>query len=886
MSKKAPAPVERSDWLLPGCAVVLLFWATFLLNDVPELRVSSPDGRWPPSLIARLFTVPVPMTGTSDLRWYALPVCLTGGLVLVAIRGRWDGARGGGLRGEPPSGGWLRDAWFEVLAGAVAASGAISATVNGTWSVSAGWLFWFVSGAGWAALVGRIVQGRSISRLVIGAGIVAGTASVLTIVNRIALGEPFMDMPVGATTVTGSLGALWAASCAALLLGRVVVAEARPAIGVRPAAACVLVFALSLGLLMAAARRGAWIGLAAGLMFSAGVIIKSRAGIHRRRLAAIAVGMAAVVVVGALIQQGFISPRLNFARSLGLRAQYWKHIISEMKHGALAGHGPDMFGYAMTDAMALRRAEEPRLTHGRADYDAHNEWLQAAFELGVPGALAYLGLPLAAIILAARRMRRRPADPESLIALSLAAGLVTVVVTESASVNLRHPIMPAWYWTLLGVLAALVRGGGADEEKSATISARLPVGVRGLFAVAAAGIAVVVIRDVRSGLAHEAGRMALSTDRTAAEAKLIQASDRLGARNWIWLRTDLGEFYSDALRDRRATATQEADRGRATNGAKAVETWRQVVARCRAYRDAEYRLAEALFLSGDREGSLASVQAYLEEVNPYDRAGNLLRVHMGGLSPIENVLAIRRALRSSPIDSVLVSYALREFAGPEVEAQWSELVAAAMRDGATPTEMPWQDGLSPETLRLESVRLATQTRIPEAAATAATAARLYDALAAAESPYRRAGVVEADAWYLAARMRFDSRPADYEAAYRMILRAEEAAVLQVAAAPGMSAAELDLDPVRLRNRTPELRQLLRFSALMHLANGAELREAARRANWSLAGNRHSQVQVDLEVSVMAAELVDVFLRLPEGSRPPGTRRLFELAQRARRGPGE
>ena len=116
-----------------------------------------------------------------------------------------------------------------------------------------------------------------------------------------------------------------------------------------------------------------------------------------------------------------------------------------------------------TTALSRQRAEEPRILHGTIDFDGHNEWLQAAFELGIPGALIYIALPISVLVVAGRGWREAT-GARRIILLALMAGLIEICVAEASSVNLRYSILPGWFWTLMGLTLAISRQGSALRE--------------------------------------------------------------------------------------------------------------------------------------------------------------------------------------------------------------------------------------------------------------------------------------------------------------------------------------------------------------------------------------------------------------------------------------
>lgn len=871
-----------ADILCIAIMAFVLTWATILLNDVPERRRDAPEGPWPPSRISRLLTVPIPSTGMTDLRGYAVPTGLAWLLILLALgRGSFRHVLDNGrvIVSRTPGAGdhssFLKTWWFESLAIFAVSWSLLSAIANGTWSISQGWIFSLACGCGWAILIARCASRQLAGTVIRVASVILVVSALMALWHRFAMGDAFFELPIGPVTITAALGALGTAFAAVWLycatLFRSDHQQITPASVVWP----IVTGAIFVALMAVAARRGAWIALVAALALTIGMATSIRFRGRPLHAALLLILVAGLLAAGIHLQQNVMSPRGTATATVQVRAAYWKHLLDRLPSKLLFGNGPDTFACEMTTAMALKRAEQPRFFRGRVDYEAHNEWLQSAFELGLPGFAAYIAMPLGVIAGAIRRWKHAPTESGAALRMACAAGLIVIFVSDSGSINLRHPILSAWYWTLLGVALALLRTAEDAPSDAVRPRARRPL-IRWLAVLAGTFLVLLVVMDIRRGMFHAQGRMAMSSDVEFARELFERSLGRFGIRNWLWIRSDLATLHSNRLRANR----RAEDSARRADGAPAIAAWREVYDACPGYPEAGYRLAEALFLTGDTEGARDVVSEYLRRIHPYDRMANLLRIQLGGLSMLDKLDGVRRALRSSPIDSFLAGIALRELATNEPLEAWSRLVEQARLDARKPDASEWIDSLAPETLRLEAVRQAAAGQLDAAAESAALAAEIYGVLAGQNSPIRRPVQVEADAWYLAARMRFDARPGQYKAAFEMIRRAEREARLELAAQPGRSPNQLDLSPVALRNRTPELRQLLRFSAQMHMVVGADPFEIARRANWSLPGQTHSQSQVDLELARMAAELVSALSTLPEAERPSTAPHLEQLARQA------
>jgi hypothetical protein len=593
-------------------------------------------------------------------------------------------------------------------------------------------------------------------------------------------------------------------------------------------------------------------------------------------------GLVVTLAAGFVIQQRYISRRAGLGQGVQSRIGYWKHVVTDLPRHPFLGVGPDMFVCDMTLVNALDHSTQAKQFGGRVEYDAHSEWLQAIHELGIVGGLSYCALPVVTIFLALRRYRRRAAGGLEDLLLCSASGLIVVMVYEALSINLRHPVMSPWYWTLLGVTAAMLRTPHASQHPNSAAPKPSPLSgtlVRFVTMVGAILILLITFADARCAVAHERARLAQAASPAVALGDYDTAIHQFGSRAWLSTRYDRAMLCSQLLKAAQGDAAAKSPGGAFADIARrTVDAWRELVDRCPAYPDAGYKLSEALVLSGERADALATLERYLKRVDPHDLQANILRIYLGGQDAMQNLLCVRRALLRSPMNNVLASYIARDLASPEVSKPWADLVHEAWRSSEIADENEWPDPFAPETFRMEVLRLAGEGVLKQAADVSRLAAEMYGRQVDQLTPHRRVNSVVADAWYIAARFRFESEPGAYLAACAAMQKAETYANLQVRFDAGATSQGLDLDPVGLRNRTAELRTLLRFSAMMGLACGMEDIEVSRRVNWSLPGERHAMAQVNAEKARMAAELVAIFERLPAESRPPVMPRLKELAR--------
>ncbi|HKQ49150.1 MAG TPA: O-antigen ligase family protein [Phycisphaerae bacterium] len=888
-SKDPPRRHKADRTVLIFSAIVgfVLFSSTLLLCDVSGVK---PGDQWP-WLVDRLLAVPVQLTDLSDLRYYAVPVGLALLLVLLPIRISQHGR--------------VSDYWFEMLAAATLLWACTSAWSNGSWEQSRGWLFWLACGLGWAAALGRVGSVSQVKGALAAASIVAIVAAGLSLAHRQALGERFFQLPVGPITLTASLGALWTAMGSVWLVGAVTTkyreistptpthrrsskdpheirgTESTPF----PAILWGTVVSITaLFLLLAANRRGAWMGLLAAWAAVSGMVLWERCRTRTQRAILIVAALVALVGAAWYVRGQARSSEVAASLPLRVRSIYWQTMLKMIPDAPVWGAGPDRFVIKATTAQALQRAEEPKILHGTVDFDGHNEWLQAAFELGIPGALMYVALPIGAIVVGSRRWRQLEASARVMI-LALLAGLIEICVAEASSINLRSPILPGWYWTILGLTVAL--GRHAPFEAASTVRGSSQAASRAMGIIAAVAILALVAVDVRAAIHHAQGRAQLLKDDAQAEKELELAVGRFGAGRWLSSRNYLAAARSNQLRAHYETpvaaSLPASDRNDiSVLGRRAIEAWRELWQACPGYLDTGFRLAEAQMMIGDLAAARATLEIFLRDIHPYDKQGNILFIQIGELDAAGKLECVRRALRADQWEEILLATATESLKSPMVASAWPARVEQALRDVGRPVETDWVDPLAPETLRVEAFRRIGQGDLAGAERVQVAAAEAYDRIARKYAAVRRKWPAEVDAWYLAAQFLFLLDSSRYQEAFERVQRAEFYVIDSIPSSVVPNAApsaELVGGRIMPMEMPDKLARFWRFSAMMHLIMKKDPGQINLRINWSLPADARTPERTYTEVGRLAVEIVKTYETRPEASRPPSYSELVGLARK-------
>jgi hypothetical protein len=179
-------------------------------------------------------------------------------------------------------------------------------------------------------------------------------------------------------------------------------------------AACLLVTA---GTVLVMQSRGAWAGLA--IAVTAAAIFATRS----RRLTACVVVIGLLLTVGLAprawraIQHPGVSPEIGGAAAQ--RLELWSKALLCIRDFPLTGMGMNMFRTRMPARYPVFvNPHEGDVVH------AHNNLLQAALDVGLPGLAAYLAIWIGAIACVTRVYRRDADAMRRTIALGLWTGLV------------------------------------------------------------------------------------------------------------------------------------------------------------------------------------------------------------------------------------------------------------------------------------------------------------------------------------------------------------------------------------------------------------------------------------------------------------------------------
>lgn len=157
------------------------------------------------------------------------------------------------------------------------------------------------------------------------------------------------------------------------------------------------------------------------------------------------VGWAAVRLDIQALAARLLSMQDTLGIGLALRLDMWSRALAMIRDMPFTGIGLDSFPLVQSNFYpGVYIGPEPH---------AHNVFLQVALDLGLPGLLAFIGLFIAAFIMARCACRLNVGRDETALVTGLAAGLLAYLLANQTD-TLWHPKFGVLLWVLLGLLAA------------------------------------------------------------------------------------------------------------------------------------------------------------------------------------------------------------------------------------------------------------------------------------------------------------------------------------------------------------------------------------------------------------------------------------------------
>jgi O-antigen ligase len=367
----------------------------------------------------------------------------------------------------------------------------------------------------------------------------------------------------------------------------------------KPSRLLLMLAAILAGGLLATASRGGWVAL--GISGVVAAVLLRRSGHVARPV------ILAVAVLGAVLGAAAILASVGSQSSLARVALYELSIKSAAASSLLIGDGYLSFYYRVE----ANRSSIPTYDDGTT-YFVHNDYLQAALELGIPGAIGLLALAILPLGRVWRALPGLTAKPEQrYYAIAIAVALGSVAAHALVDFPFYVPVCLLLYGTGLGMLEAIV-----SQHASATPQ------VTRIRQIAVAGAAAVMLWALSAPLAAEAAaayahRKWRAGD-TEGAATWFEAARRVEPRDWRY-HWYAGQFwYFFAVENKIAQAAQFADRAFAAGFAANPREPRNLLGRIVVHRNLRALLASPA--DGPTVIAWAENAVALAPLNPAARA--------------------------------------------------------------------------------------------------------------------------------------------------------------------------------------------------------------------------------------------------------------------------
>ena len=209
------------------------------------------------------------------------------------------------------------------------------------------------------------------------------------------------------------------------------------------------------GALLLSLSRGAWIGVACGLLF---LVMTVRE--FRRVL--LGIGIPTILLAAALGAFAPDTPQIQVVQArlesftvlspYDARSQIWAEGWRELSEDPLTGVGPGSFPVA-----SLRSGSGTATVFAE---HAHSILFTWGAETGIPGLIAIFGLAVSVAVAGRRAVRAaamRGRRDDRILLSGIAAGLISVVAHGVFDYNLRNMVIHLTVWALIGTILAAYR---------------------------------------------------------------------------------------------------------------------------------------------------------------------------------------------------------------------------------------------------------------------------------------------------------------------------------------------------------------------------------------------------------------------------------------------
>lgn len=259
--------------------------------------------------------------------------------------------------------------------------------------------------------------------------------------------------------------------------------------------------------------RGGVLAMVVSTLVTMGLIMATRPTL-RVRLGAILVALILALLLSLILGTIAVESRIASlwkGDDWRSRLQIWSDVIPHLKAFAIIGSGGGTFEFV--EPMYSTQPPEGEV---KISEHAHNEYIEAAFEGGLPRLILTTAMALLPTVIAFRRLRERRLRSESIVAtLGMTWGLNVVALHSIVEFGIRVPAVACLAAIVAGHLTAITNSAEERPVLTSTRSARV---ARWLATLGAWSLVpLLVLEGLTSGLADYYRQAALQWAKHSGE---------------------------------------------------------------------------------------------------------------------------------------------------------------------------------------------------------------------------------------------------------------------------------------------------------------------------------------------------------------------------------
>jgi O-antigen ligase len=256
------------------------------------------------------------------------------------------------------------------------------------------------------------------------------------------------------------------------------------------------------------------------------------------------VAAAALIVMAAVLASGDLNKVMSRAGTSALyRATVWRNSFQMFKDRPVLGFGAGSFRISY-GAYSYRAISDRAFTKARQIRKAHNEYVQSAVELGVPGLVLFIVPLFYGLLTAWRLVPYGKKSHHDMLISGLSGGLISFVITAFFSFPWQRSMPPLMLVVCLGFLAVCRMQQG--QTTGALVRCKAPKALMACLLVIALVMGVWLTRyNVRNILSDRYFQTALMMEKKRKGEEALKAASKAHAYNpdRLDVMTTLGRAY-------------------------------------------------------------------------------------------------------------------------------------------------------------------------------------------------------------------------------------------------------------------------------------------------------------------------------------------------------